>query len=61
MSRNFSPNQTGSSRKYLIRAVEDSLMRLQTDRIDILYHHFPDTDSRGNWDPPPGGNLVHPP
>ncbi len=35
----------GSSRYHLVRAVEASLRRLQTDRIDVLYlHHFdPDT------------------
>ncbi|MCC6696227.1 MAG: aldo/keto reductase [Candidatus Hydrogenedentes bacterium] len=34
-------NNQGSSRRHLTRAVEDSLRRLQTDRLDILYlHHW---------------------
>lgn len=34
---------TGNSRKNMVRAVEDSLTRLRTDRIDLLWVHFPDT------------------
>ena len=35
------PNEQGSSRRHLVRAVEDSLRRLRTDRLDILYlHHW---------------------
>src|SRR6185436_5792540 len=35
------PTSRGSSRYHLVRAVEASLKRLATDRIDILYlHHF---------------------
>jgi len=33
------PNDLGLSRKHILRSVEDSLRRLQTDRIDILYMH----------------------
>jgi aryl-alcohol dehydrogenase-like predicted oxidoreductase len=34
-------NDRGSSRRHVVRAVEDSLRRLQTDRLDILYlHHW---------------------
>ncbi len=33
------PNERGSSRYHLVRAVEASLRRLGTDRIDILYLH----------------------
>lgn len=36
------PNQSGLSRRQIIQSVEDSLRRLQTDYIDILYYHFPD-------------------
>lgn len=34
---------TGNSRKNMVRAVEASLRRLRTDRIDLLWVHFPDT------------------
>ncbi len=37
------PNQAGLSRLHIIESVEDSLRRLQTDYIDILYVHA--------WDP----------
>ena len=37
------PNARGSSRYHLVRAVEASLRRLQTDRIDVFYlHRFDD-------------------
>jgi aryl-alcohol dehydrogenase-like predicted oxidoreductase len=36
------PDQSGLSRKAILRAVEDSLKRLQTDYLDIYYLHFPD-------------------
>ncbi len=40
------PNQQGNSRRWLIRAVEDSLRRLKTDHIDLYLVHrpAPDTD-----------------
>jgi len=40
------PNQQGNSRRWLIRAVEDSLRRLQTDHVDLYMVHrpAPDTD-----------------
>jgi 1-deoxyxylulose-5-phosphate synthase len=41
MTREFTPNERGGSRLYILRAVEDSLRRLQTDTIDVLYHHAP--------------------
>jgi len=37
------PNQRGSSRYHLVRSVENSLRRLQTDRIDVFFvHRFDD-------------------
>jgi aryl-alcohol dehydrogenase-like predicted oxidoreductase len=52
LTRDFSPNESGSSRKYIIQAVNDSLKRLQTDWIDILYHHGPTLLSDGSWETP---------
>ncbi|MDB4962761.1 MAG: mocA [Myxococcales bacterium] len=43
-----SPNDRGSSRYHLVRAVEASLRRLQTDRIDLFYlHRFDDATDLG--------------
>jgi aryl-alcohol dehydrogenase-like predicted oxidoreductase len=36
------PNQQGSSRRWIMRAVEDSLRRLGTDWIDLYQVHRPD-------------------
>ena len=36
------PNQQGTSRRWIIRAVEDSLRRLGTDWIDLYQVHRPD-------------------
>lgn len=40
------PNQQGNSRRWIVREVEDSLRRLQTDYIDLYLVHrpAPDTD-----------------
>ncbi|MFT3787215.1 MAG: aldo/keto reductase [Tepidisphaeraceae bacterium] len=35
------PNDIGLSRFHLVRAVENSLKRLKTDRIDLYYLHWP--------------------
>ncbi len=39
------PNRQGSSRRWIIRAVEDSLQRLDTDWIDLYQVHRPRTDT----------------
>jgi aryl-alcohol dehydrogenase-like predicted oxidoreductase len=36
------PNRSGNSRRWIIRAVEDSLRRLETDWIDLYQVHRPD-------------------
>ena len=36
------PNRNGNSRRWIIKAVEDSLRRLQTDWIDLYQIHRPD-------------------
>jgi len=39
------PNEGGQSRKWIVQDVEDSLRRLGTDFIDILYFHKADTEA----------------
>jgi aryl-alcohol dehydrogenase-like predicted oxidoreductase len=39
------PNQQGSSRRWIVRAVEDSLRRLDTDWIDLYQVHRPRPDT----------------
>ncbi|MFI0482611.1 aldo/keto reductase [Actinomadura sp. 9N215] len=40
------PNRRGNSRRWLVRALDDSLRRLQTDHVDLFQVHrpAPDTD-----------------
>lgn len=39
------PNQSGLGRKHIIQNVEESLTKLRTDYIDILYLHHPDSET----------------
>ncbi|MDT0323084.1 aldo/keto reductase [Streptomyces millisiae] len=39
------PNQRGGSRRWIMRAVEDSLRRLNTDHIDLYQVHRPSQDT----------------
>jgi len=39
------PNMSGLGRKWLLRAIDDSLTRLGTDYVDIYYLHKPDPDT----------------
>ncbi|MDB5039694.1 MAG: aldo/keto reductase [Candidatus Eremiobacteraeota bacterium] len=39
------PNQRGNSRRWLVRALEDSLRRLQTDHVDLYQIHRPSPDT----------------
>ncbi|HGJ5855501.1 aldo/keto reductase [Arsenophonus nasoniae] len=40
-----SPGKRGLSAQWIIKAVEDSLRRLQTDYIDIYFSHWPDINT----------------
>jgi aryl-alcohol dehydrogenase-like predicted oxidoreductase len=39
------PNRRGGSRRWIMRAVEDSLRRLQVEHIDVYQMHRPDPDT----------------
>ncbi|MDI9979593.1 aldo/keto reductase [Rhodococcus sp. IEGM 1307] len=39
------PNHRGNSRRWIFKAVEDSLRRLQTDHLDLYQVHRPDPDT----------------
>jgi len=51
--REFSPNERGASRKYIMDSVDQCLRRLKTDRIDVLYIHQPTLLEDGSWETPP--------
>ena len=52
MEREFTPNERGSNRKYILTAVDNCLRSLHTDRIDILYLHEPSLMPDGSWETP---------
>jgi aryl-alcohol dehydrogenase-like predicted oxidoreductase len=39
------PNRQGNSRRWIVRAVEDSLRRLGTDHVDLYQVHRPDSNT----------------
>jgi aryl-alcohol dehydrogenase-like predicted oxidoreductase len=39
------PNQRGASRRHIMKAVEGSLRRLQTDYVDLYQYHRPDIET----------------
>ena len=43
--RTVGPKELGGSRRYVVRAVENSLKRLNTDYIDLYYLHYPDVET----------------
>src|ERR671921_171214 len=43
--RGDDPNQSGTSRRWIVREVEDSLRRLGTDWIDLYQIHRPEEDT----------------
>ncbi len=44
-ARTVGPKEQGGSRSYIIKALENSLRRLNTDYIDLYYLHTPDTET----------------
>jgi aryl-alcohol dehydrogenase-like predicted oxidoreductase len=53
------PNQRGNSRRWIMRAVEDSLRRLGTDWIDLYQVHRPDPDTHIEETLAALSDLVH--
>ena len=53
------PNQRGNSRRWIVRAVEDSLRRLGTDWIDLYQVHRPRADTDAEETLGALSDLVH--
>jgi aryl-alcohol dehydrogenase-like predicted oxidoreductase len=53
------PNQRGGSKRWIHKAVEDSLRRLDTDYIDLYQMHRPDTDAELDETLGALSDLVH--
>jgi aryl-alcohol dehydrogenase-like predicted oxidoreductase len=53
------PNQLGNSRRWIVREIENSLRRLQTDHVDLYQVHRPEEDT--DFDETLGAlsDLVH--
>jgi len=46
VGKEMGPDRKGLSKSYILRAAEDSLRRLQTDRIDLYQSHADDPETR---------------
>src|SRR5712691_8004476 len=53
------PNQRGNSRRWIIREVEESLRRLQTDWIDLYQVHRPDPSAEIDETLAALSDLIH--
>jgi aryl-alcohol dehydrogenase-like predicted oxidoreductase len=59
MAMSDDPNERGNSRRWIIREVENSLRRLQTDWIDLYQIHRPDEDTNIDDTLSALSDLVH--
>ena len=53
------PNRRGLSRRWMVRACEDSLRRLGTDHLDVYYLHKPDPSTDLDESLSAASDLVH--
>ena len=44
-ARTLAPNELGGSRRHIMKAIDESLRRLNTDYIDLYYMHHPDLET----------------